>query len=38
MVYVGVDNKNEVNSLKENLEKLGKIYDKESEVKSLNKN
>ncbi|MCD8830225.1 ferrated catecholamine ABC transporter substrate-binding lipoprotein SstD [Staphylococcus gallinarum] len=37
VVYVGVDNKNEVNSLKENAEKLGKIYDKESEVKSLNK-
>ncbi|MCG7340053.1 siderophore ABC transporter substrate-binding protein [Staphylococcus sp. ACRSN] len=37
VVYVGVDNKNEVNSLKENAEKIGKIYGKESKAKDLNK-
>ncbi|WIL69164.1 MULTISPECIES: ferrated catecholamine ABC transporter substrate-binding lipoprotein SstD [Staphylococcus] len=37
VVYIGVDNKDEVKSLKANAEKIGKIYQKEDKVKSLNK-
>lgn len=37
VVYVGVDDKDEVNSLKKNTEILGKIYDKEDKAKSLTK-
>ena len=37
VVYVGADDKDELNSLKKNAENLGKIYDKEDKVKSLNK-
>lgn len=37
IVYVGADDKNSVESLKNNTKKLGKIYDKEDKAKSLNK-
>ncbi|MEJ7472010.1 ABC transporter substrate-binding protein, partial [Staphylococcus epidermidis] len=37
VVYVGADDKDELNSLKKNAENLGKIYDKEDKAKSLNK-
>ena len=37
VVYIGVDNKDEVKSLKANAEKIGEIYQKEDKVKSLNK-
>lgn len=37
VVYMGADDKDEVKSLKDNAEKLGKIYQKEDKVKSINK-
>lgn len=36
IVYVGVDGKNYINSMKENTEKIGKIFNKEVKAKSLN--
>lgn len=37
VVYVGADDKDQVNSMKKNTETLGKIYQKEDEAKSLTK-
>ena len=37
IVYVGADDNNELQSLKDNTSNLGKIYDKEDKAKKLNK-
>ena len=37
VVYVGADEKDEVNSMKKNAENIGKIYGKEDKAKSINK-
>lgn len=37
IVYMGADNKDVINSMKDNTEKLGKIYDKEDKAKDLTK-